>query len=179
MMSKFTINIVDIPAEGREFIFTDQELWSDEWNACGMKVKSLTPLEGKLLVLPQGPKSCLVRGSVHGSVSLPCVRCMEDAIVKIEQEFDVYEEIGDTDETDEPRLAEEDGMIVLDAAAILWEQFLLALPAKPLCKADCKGLCPKCGAELNDGDCGCNRESGDPRLAVLRGLKVDNSKKKH
>ena len=50
------------------------------------------------------------------------------------------------------------------------EQIMLALPLKPLCRADCKGLCPQCGAR-NDGE-GCRCEPPvDPRLEVLRGLK--------
>ena len=45
-----------------------------------------------------------------------------------------------------------------------------ALPVNPLCKTDCKGLCPQCGTNLNNGTCGCIPDEGDPRLAVLRGL---------
>ena len=54
----------------------------------------------------------------------------------------------------------------------LWEEFSLALPVKPLCRPDCRGLCPECGKNLNEGACGCSRDSGDPRLAALRQLKV-------
>ena len=49
---------------------------------------------------------------------------------------------------------------------------MLALPPNPLCRPDCKGLCPECGANLNEGMCACSRDEGDPRMAVLRGLKV-------
>ncbi|WP_462326175.1 YceD family protein [Desulfobaculum sp.] len=176
-MSKFMINTVDIPAEGREFTFTDPTLWSGQWEACGMKVAVVEPLEGRLRVLPQGPKSCVIQGSVTGRVSIPCDRCMERAVVDVEQDFDIYEEIGDTDETDEPRMREEGGIVVLDAGAILWEQFVLALPVKPLCSPECKGLCPQCGINLNTGECSCESESGDPRMAALRGLKVPDRNK--
>ena len=49
------------------------------------------------------------------------------------------------------------------------EQVLLELPMKALCRDDCRGLCPTCGADLNAGPCGC-REEGDERLAKLKSL---------
>lgn len=49
------------------------------------------------------------------------------------------------------------------------EQLLLELPMKPLCRPDCRGLCPRCGADRNSAPCGC-REEGDERLAKLKSL---------
>lgn len=62
----------------------------------------------------------------------------------------------------------EDG--VLDAESPFYEQLMLVLPAKALCKEDCAGLCPHCGHDLNDGDCGCKKHEIDPRLACLAKL---------
>ena len=73
-------------------------------------------------------------------------------------------------ETTESRIVYERTMPMLDLAAVCWEEFVLALPVNPLCKTDCKGLCPQCGTNLNNGTCGCIPDEGDPRLAVLRGL---------
>ncbi len=50
------------------------------------------------------------------------------------------------------------------------EAIILELPIRFLCREDCKGLCPTCGANLNDGDCGCRTETGDPRWDQLRNL---------
>ena len=47
----------------------------------------------------------------------------------------------------------------------------MALPMKPLCKPDCKGLCPSCGKDLNLGACGCTHETIDPRWEALKALK--------
>jgi uncharacterized protein len=58
------------------------------------------------------------------------------------------------------------------------EQFYLALPMKPLCRDDCRGLCGVCGTNLNHVMCGCKREWDDPRFAVLKALK-DNRHKGH
>ena len=73
---------------------------------------------------------------------------------------------------DESRLRMTAGQPEFDAAGFLWEQFLLALPENPVCSEDCKGLCPTCGIDRNQGTCTCAREEGDPRLAVLRNLKL-------
>ncbi len=58
----------------------------------------------------------------------------------------------------------------LDTDALLRDDILLELPSKFLCKESCKGLCPKCGKNLNEGFCTCNMQEMDPRLAVLRQL---------
>lgn len=67
---------------------------------------------------------------------------------------DVYEVEGDSFELDE----------------IIREQLILNLEMTVLCREDCKGLCPKCGHNLNQGDCGCDRTETDPRLAKLKQL---------
>ena len=56
---------------------------------------------------------------------------------------------------------------------LVWEDIVLALPPKLLCRPDCKGLCPRCGQNLNEGECPCKPE-GDPRWAALRDLTSDN-----
>lgn len=55
--------------------------------------------------------------------------------------------------------------------AIVREQALFSLPMKPLCREDCRGLCPECGKDLNAGDCACDKRTRDPRLEVLKNLK--------
>ncbi len=61
-----------------------------------------------------------------------------------------------------------DGM--LDLVDLLREQFMLALPMKPLCTEACRGLCPQCGTNLNKTQCGCAPTWEDPRLAPLKSL---------
>jgi uncharacterized protein len=60
----------------------------------------------------------------------------------------------------------------VDLSPLLRERILLALPTLPLCAESCRGLCPHCGANLNTERCECVADEGDPRLAVLRDLKV-------
>jgi uncharacterized protein len=59
---------------------------------------------------------------------------------------------------------------VLDLGEMLREQFYLALPMQPLCRPDCKGLCPQCGVDRNVEQCACQNEWVDPRLSGLKAL---------
>lgn len=60
----------------------------------------------------------------------------------------------------------------IELAPLMAEQVMLALPTRPLCGDDCRGLCAKCGVNLNRESCACSTESGDPRMAIFRTLKV-------
>ena len=59
----------------------------------------------------------------------------------------------------------------IDLEPLFREQFVLAVPYAPLCREDCKGLCPQCGIDRNTGTCTCEKPI-DPRLAALKGLKM-------
>ena len=61
----------------------------------------------------------------------------------------------------------------LDLAPQVWETLLLLLPTKVLCKEGCAGLCPSCGADLNEGPCSCKVDAGDPRFEALRSLSLE------
>lgn len=63
-----------------------------------------------------------------------------------------------------------DGSDCFDLAEEVRAQIYFAFPAKPLCKEDCKGLCPVCGCNLNESSCSCDTKTADPRLAVLKKL---------
>lgn len=183
-MAELRIALNTIAPEGKTFTVDDPSIWSAPMAECGMECRVVRPLVGTITLLPQAD-GCLVRGNLKGEVALPCNRCAEDAPVVIDSSFDSFEPfpIAPEDQTkDEPFDSEADELIVslvdgapeINLAGLLWEEFVLALPVRPLCKPDCKGLCPDCGKNLNEGPCSCVREEGDPRLAALRGLKVKN-----
>lgn len=59
-----------------------------------------------------------------------------------------------------------------ESAPLVREQILLELPAKPLCRVDCAGLCARCGADRNLEECGCDQAAADPRWEALTALRV-------
>lgn len=172
-MSELWISLQDIPAEGREFHFTDQSLWTGPMEQYGVDAKVARAFEARMLIVPQDD-GFLVSGDFSGSVLLPCGRCVEEFELPVEGGFESFEQPATSGEglEDESRLRMSAGQPELDAAGLLWEQFLLALPENPVCSEGCKGLCPTCGVNRNQGACTCARDEGDPRLAVLRNLKL-------
>lgn len=65
----------------------------------------------------------------------------------------------------------------IDLRPALREGVLLNVPPSPLCSDDCKGLCPTCGKDLNEGDCRCDRTAVDPRWAALKGIQLEKKEK--
>jgi len=172
-MNELWLPLQDIPAEGRVFSFTDPSIWSGPWEEFGLPYTMGLPLSAELEILPQD-KGCLVRGLISGSLFTPCDRCAEPAEISLRHEFEEYDALEDEPEAEmgEPLLRLCGGELELNAGLLLWEQFLMALPVKPLCAEQCKGLCPRCGQNLNTGACDCDKDGHDPRLAVLRTLKI-------
>ena len=180
-MASTWILLHNIPPSGKEFVLEDQSVWTDPITEFSLNCTILEPLKAVFSVLVQDG-GVLIRGRVTGRVAVPCNRCTEDAVVVVDQVVDAYEpfptedpdeEDGGTDVDEEIlRIAPSGQGIEMNLAALAWEEFLLALPMKPLCDPACKGLCPQCGANRNAASCSCETDGADPRLAVLRGLKV-------
>lgn len=63
----------------------------------------------------------------------------------------------------------------LDLTEAVRQALMTQLPMRPLCRPDCAGLCARCGADLNEGPCGCPDEPSDDRWSILRGLKVSDN----
>ncbi len=204
-MKSLWLPLKDIPAQGREFSFTDPAIWEAPRREFGLDYQVEEAIEGSVWVQLQ-PTGCLIRGRLTGVLRIPCDRCTELARVQLQYEFDEYEEFDEDEEArsaaaelaqipggthggpkksqaeqDAPDERLQDDLLrsagshwELDVGGLLWEQLLLALPVKPLCRPDCKGICPLCGAELNKGPCQCKQDEGDPRLSVLHGLKISS-----
>lgn len=102
-----------------------------------------------------------------------CARCLKEIERSVSLDFEKNVAVAGTinDGENDDYLIIEDSE--LDIAEPLREQLLLEMPYKHLCMEECKGLCSKCGADLNDGPCGCPEKEIDPRLAVLKQL-LDN-----
>lgn len=171
-MAEVWISLKDIPADGREFSFSDQSTWEAYWREFRLPVKSGKPLEATFTVYPQ-KGGVLVRGRLTGSVILECSRCTGDVEHLVDLPFELYEEVGGNAAGEQSQLLRrERDHLELNPAEMLWEEFSLNLPVKLLCSKYCKGLCPTCGKNLNQEECACSSDEGDPRLAALRGFKL-------
>jgi uncharacterized protein len=126
-----------------------------------------------------------IDGNVETSVRLPCSRCLQlfetplkssFALTFMQQAIDVME---NTDSHQEVELSAEDmGIVYFQGEKInlkdaIQEQVVLEFPLRPLCKLDCKGMCPECGADLNENPCNCDQKPSTGKFAVLKNLKLE------
>ena len=111
----------------------------------------------------------LVQGTVESQLGLECVRCLKPFVLPVTLELqEIFRLPGAGPRLDVPYAVSDDGW--LDLAPLLREQAWVAIPMKPLCSADCRGLCVQCGANLNLESCTCETSRVDPRLAILKDL---------
>ena len=103
-----------------------------------------------------------VQGEFQVKLASECDRCLEPAGFAVDRKFDLfYRPAKELDAEEEIALKEDETEIgfydgeAVELEEILREQVLLALPVQKLCRGDCKGLCPSCGVNLNQGQCGC------------------------
>lgn len=111
-----------------------------------------------------------VTGKLTGELDMSCSRCLKPLTHKVDIKFEESFKQSDHPEA-ESQGEDEDIQVVaedqVNLVPYIEESFLLNLPFAALCKEDCKGLCPNCGTDRNERDCGCNTERIDPRLASL------------
>ena len=117
-------------------------------------------------------------GRFCAEIEVRCARCLEAVGNKIAEEFDLlYRPLGVDARGEEVSISraeteigyyQGEGLLLED---VLKEQLLLALPVKQLCRANCKGLCPHCGKNLNVESCDCVPTMQDPRWAALEDIR--------
>jgi uncharacterized protein len=117
----------------------------------------------------------VVRGEIRATVPQTCGRCLEAFGARVRAGVDVRV-VPRPATADNVELAADDLDVEfytkdeLDLGVLIETEATLALPMKPLCREDCRGLCPVCGGNRNVAACGCQDRAPDPRLAVLRDL---------
>lgn len=116
----------------------------------------------------------VTRVSLSGVFSLPCSRCLSETSIAIEGDmrylFTLRNGGGDVPGGDLDVIELDGFQAELEMSPYVWETLILNLPEGALCREDCKGLCPVCGADKNARDCGCEADDTDPRLRVLKNL---------
>lgn len=115
-------------------------------------------------------------GTAVCDADLECSRCLEQYQVKLRGEIDFsIHEVADETQVDRNELPDNElvvpaGTVEIDISGPVREALILALPFKPLCRDDCRGLCPICGNNRNEQDCECSVENIDSRWDGLRDL---------
>jgi uncharacterized protein len=119
-------------------------------------------------------------GAVTTAVELTCSRCLEPFATPVTGRFDLRYLPHEENRGEGEREVQEDDLSTayyhddaIDLGGLVREQLYLTLPMKPLCRPECRGLCPECGANLNAVGCGCAPRWEDPRFAPLKALLVE------
>ncbi len=117
------------------------------------------------VALDRAGEQVTVRGRIRATARLECVRCLKVFDLPVETELILYSDRSGTSRhlVDEDDLERDDHMKfhdgrTLDVSEEVREALLLEIPMAPRCREDCRGLCPGCGADLNEGPCGCEAE---------------------
>lgn len=138
-------------------------------SACELDFPAECGIDGAVVVSGRAANTGLgyhIKGSVKCHRHFVCDRCLERSEESQTHAFDeVYRE-----NTSAEQDTDLSGEIFIDISDLVRDTVLAGQPIKSICRPHCKGLCPKCGANLNKGDCGCDRTTIDPRLSILKNL---------
>jgi uncharacterized protein len=161
------LNQAPVEVEGE--IASDDPSWGDS----GLELVS--PLVAYARAGGSATTGVSVRGRLSARVRSACRRCLEPLELEVDEDFAVLFD---------PKTSESDGDLTLygfdpkaeelDLRTPLVERLLLAVPSYPLCREGCVGYCASCGANLNEGECGCEPGEADPRWGPLQELRSED-----
>lgn len=149
------INLSDLREIGvKKSVSKEVEFHDLEFVGREIEIKDVIKLD---LDIYNTQDSFLLEGTIEADLILTCSRCLEkyESPVKL----DISEEVLKSDMEDRDELFIDE---------IIVDNIILSLPIKTLCSETCKGLCPICGQNLNEGDCDCEVDNIDPRLQKLK-----------
>ena len=174
------VNIQDIPEGGLLLEFTGEEETLSESLARLKPQEGVTidpTVRGSLQIVKDGGEIRLF-GVVEGVVRFRCARCLSDFTLDVKANPNLAVRGGDLTSGAEQESAEEEAEAFfvegdeIDVGDVIVQEFLLEIPMKPLCREDCPGLCPRCGALKGSPECTCSDEGpADSRWAPLAKLK--------
>lgn len=160
-----TIDLSGIMKDYGARIVVSGDIFMEDVSFLGEQFSFKTPLliDGSIT---NNTKSFELKAAVTGTMTVHCARCNKPLEVPVD--FKIAEILAREDGT----VSRDEDVVLfsgteVDIGEIVLNQFLTSVSGKYLCKEDCKGLCPHCGADLNDGDCDCQKEEIDPRWAAL------------
>jgi uncharacterized protein len=166
------INLTELfTLEGKEKTYTpDIEMEVYHGPGGDYEVADKEPV--KLRIMNLGDKKLEVEGKAKLSLIIPCDRCLEP--VRVDLDFDIIRML-DLSESEDGRAEDLDEQPYvsgynLDVDQLVCDELILNLPMKVLCSENCKGICNRCGTNLNRETCDCDIRSADPRMAVIQDI---------
>ncbi len=133
-------------------------------------------LEDLSLAVEKDGETVFVRGALAARVPLVCGRCLEPFPLTVTSAVDTRFVPSPRGRAEERELGADDletdtyDNDLIDIGALVVTETTLGMPMKPLCREDCRGLCPVCGGNRNVAPCACQPKAADPRWATLKGL---------
>lgn len=120
----------------------------------------------------EGNRVITITGSADLTMEIPCARCLTPVAIPFQLEFDLQIDLNLSEEEREEK--EEDSSFVegdeLDVEELVRNELIVQWPIRVLCKDDCKGICSRCGANLNIQTCDCDTTGLDPRMAAIKDI---------
>ena len=167
------VAFTDISKAGNRYEIHD-DAWFPE-----PELHRIAPVQAELALNRKGDSRVEVEGFLHTGVRLVCDRCLADYDFAVDVNFHLILEVPAEESWHIKELecsgTDLDTVLlrepVVDFWDILRQQLYLSLPDKLICSPECKGLCPRCGLDLNIGDCSCVTETKESPFAVLAALK--------
>ncbi len=142
----------------------------------GTGLTPLAPVTGTVALANVGGQ-IRATGAVRTVVRLACSRCLREFPYELEVPLDELCVLAQIDEPAAYAEQSEDTDVVpilneefIDLSELVRQCLVLGVPDRPLCREDCKGLCPQCGQDLNEKQCNCTKVTMDPRWLPLRRL---------
>ena len=122
-----------------------------------------------------GSKKVEILADIELALMIPCDRCLEDVKTQIKIHTSREVDLSETEEEKREALEDVDYIdgTMFNAEKFVYGEILMNIPMKVLCRKDCKGICNRCGTNLNYKDCGCDTTELDPQMA--KALEVFNS----
>ena len=163
------INLTDVLSCEEKVVkrTVETELTSFDISLGSFPLTEKQPLE--LRIANMGDNKLEISGTASYETQIPCDRCLEEVKTSIELDFSKEVDMNLSAEGRIEDLDETDFIIGynLDVDKLIYSEILVNWPMKTLCKEDCKGICKKCGTNLNHGTCDCDTVELDPRMAVI------------
>lgn len=166
------INLSEIISTDFKKLSLTSDIESDAYVFQGDAYPYLKKPPVPLTIANEGSSRVHITGHGNVTVDIPCGRCLTSVPTEIDFQIDElidFEKIhagSASDILDAPYIDEN----LLDTEVLIGNALLMRFPGKVLCRDDCKGLCPKCGANLNLTTCSCDTFVPDPRMAAIQDI---------